>query len=55
MSEAQKRVQRATLAWEAVQDGRNPFGKGPLTPQIRAQAETNYRRWIDSSGEIFTR
>ncbi|MCS3494072.1 hypothetical protein M2368_003100 [Arthrobacter sp. JUb119] len=55
MSEAQKRVQRATLAWDAVQEGRNPFGKGPLTPQIRAQAETNYRRWIGSAGEIFTR
>jgi len=54
MSEAQMRVQRASLAWEAVQEGRNPFGKGPLTPQIRAQAETNYRRWIGSAGEIFT-
>lgn len=54
MSEAQKRVQRATLAWEAAQAGRNPFGKGPLTPQLLAQAETNYRRWIGSAGEIFT-
>lgn len=55
MSEAQKRVQTATLAWQAVQEGRNPFGKSPLTPKIAAQAETNYRRWIASAGEIFTK
>lgn len=55
ISEADKRVQSATLAWKAVQEGRNPYGRGPLTPKLAAQAEKNYRRWIDSAGEIFTK
>lgn len=55
LTAAERRVQKATLDWEAVQEGRNPYGKGPLTPQASATAEKNYRRWLLSSGEIFTR
>lgn len=55
MTAAQQRVHKATLQWEAVQRGDNPFGKGPLTPQDAATAENNYRRWLISGGEIFTR
>lgn len=54
MTAAQKRVQTATLQWEAVQQGRNPFGRGPLTPDIAAQVEDNYRRWITSGGQVYT-
>lgn len=55
MTAAQKRVQTAALQWEAVQQGRNPVGKGPLTPDIAARVEDNYRRWITSGGQIYTR
>ncbi len=51
---AQQRVQTAQLQWEAVQQGRNPFGTGPLTPKVAAQVEDNYRRWITSGGQIYT-
>jgi len=55
MTAAQERVQRATVQWEAVQQGRNPFGTGPLTPKIAADVEDNYRRWIATGGEVYTR
>lgn len=55
LTAAQQRVQTARLQWEAAQRGDNPFGKGPVTPQTMATAENNYRRWLLSGGEIFTR
>lgn len=55
MTAAQQRTQTATLQWEAVQEGRNPYGTGPLTPKVAAQIEDNYRRWITSGGQIYTR
>ncbi|MGJ9405269.1 hypothetical protein ACHABQ_02955 [Nesterenkonia aurantiaca] len=55
LTAAQRRVQTASLDWEAVQEGRNPYGKGPLTPQASATAEKNYRRWLLSGGQIYTR
>lgn len=55
MTAAQGRVQRAALQWEAVQQGRNPFsGSQPLTPEVAATVEDNYRRWITSGGQVFT-
>lgn len=55
MAAAQQRVQRATLQWEAVQQGRNPFsGSQPLTPNIAANVEENYRRWVATGGQVFT-
>lgn len=56
MTAAEKRVQRATSQWEAVKAGRNPYEKGkPLTPDVAARAESEYRRWVASGGQIFTR
>lgn len=54
MTAAERRLFDATLAWEAVLDGRNPYGSTALTPQIAAQVERNYRRWLATRGEIFT-
>lgn len=53
LTAANQRVQNATLNWEAVLAGRNPVGKGPLTPQIKASAERDYRRWLSSNGQVF--
>lgn len=55
MTAAQKRLQDATLSWDAVRAGRNPYGKGPLTPQLAATAEGNFRRFLASNGEIFNK
>ena len=51
---AQKRLQDASLRWDAVLEGRNPFSsKRPLTPQIAATVERDYRRWLRTGGEVF--
>ena len=55
MTAAERRVQRAASRWEAVQEGRNPFGRGPLTPEVAARVEADYRRWLASNGQIHTR
>lgn len=56
MTAAQKRVQTATLQWEAVLEDRNPYdSRKPLTPKIAADVEDNYRRWVATQGEVFTR
>ena len=55
LTAAEQRVQRARLQWEAAQRGKNPFGKGPVTPDVMATAENNYRRWLLSGGQIYTR
>ena len=54
LTAAEKRLQTARLRWEAVQDGRNPHGQGPLTPEIAARVEGDYRRWLASNGQIHT-
>lgn len=54
LTAAEKRLQDARLRWEAVQEGRNPFGRGPLTPEIAARVEGDYRRWLASNGQIHT-
>ena len=54
LTAAEKRLQAARLRWEAVQDGRNPHGRGPLTPEIAARVEGDYRRWLASNGQIHT-
>lgn len=64
MTAAERRLFDAKARWELVQQGVNPFnapsmtsraavtGK-PLTPQIAAQVEKDYRRWAATGGEIF--
>ena len=54
LTAAEKRLQTARLRWEAVQDGRNPHGRGPLTPEVAARVEGGYRRWLASNGQIHT-
>ena len=54
LTAAEKRLQTARLRWEAVQDGRNPHGRGPLTPEVAARVEGDYRRWLASKGQIHT-
>jgi len=54
MTEAERRMYDATTRWQAVIDGRNPFGRGPLTPALAAQAERDFRRWLSTNGQIFT-
>ncbi|PLS26031.1 hypothetical protein Uis4E_2206 [Bifidobacterium parmae] len=52
---AQKRVQSATLQWQAVLEGRNPYdARMPLTPDIAADVERRYRRWLATNGQIYT-
>lgn len=56
LTDAQRRLQDATLRYEAVLEGRNPFQGGkPLTPDVAAQVENDYRRWLGTDGNIFTR
>jgi hypothetical protein len=55
MTAAERRVYDAQLQWKAVLAGRNPLGRGPLTPQIRAAVEGNYRRQLANAGQVFTR
>lgn len=54
MTAAERRVYDAQLQWKAVLAGRNPLGRGPLTPEIRAAVEGNYRRRLANAGQVFT-
>jgi len=64
MTEAERRLFDAKARWELVQQGVNPYGApsmtpkakintSPLTPQIAAQVEKDYRRWVATGGQIF--
>jgi hypothetical protein len=64
MTEAERRLFDAKARWELVQQGVNPYGApsmtprakintSPLTPQIAAQVEKDYRRWLSTGGQIF--
>lgn len=53
MTAAERRLFDAGLRYEAVLDGRNPYGKGPLTPALAARAEDDFRRWVTTRGEVF--
>lgn len=56
MTTAERRLSDAEKRFQAVLQGRNPYsrdGKG-LTPQLSARAETDYRRWLTTGGEVFT-
>ncbi len=54
MTAAERRLYDAQTQWAAVLEGRNPWGKGPLTPQIAAAVEKNYRNQLTSAGQVFT-
>jgi hypothetical protein len=56
MTDAERRLFDSRSRYEQVLDGRNPYsrdGKG-LTPLLAAQAETDYRRWLATRGQIFS-
>lgn len=53
MTEAERRLSDARGRYEAVLGGRNPYGKTPLTPQLAANAEADYKRWLATGGQIF--
>ena len=54
MTAAERRLFNATANWQAVTEGRNPYSATkPLTPQIAADVERNYRRWLRTGGQVF--
>lgn len=64
MTEAERRLFDAKARWELVQQGVNPYGApsmtprakintSPLTPEIAAQVEKDYRRWLSTGGQVF--
>jgi hypothetical protein len=66
MTAAERRLDDAKARWELVQQGVNPYTapsmtlrakplERPLTPQIAAQVEKDYRRWLTTGGQIFGR
>lgn len=55
-TEAERRVIDSRARYAAVLQGRNPWssdGSG-LTPDLAARAESEYRRWLSTGGQIFT-
>lgn len=57
MTAAERKLNDATARWEEARNGRNPYtlGGGGLTPKIAARVETDYRRWLRTGGEVFTK
>lgn len=54
MTEAERRLFDAQLRWDAVREGRNPYSsKKPLTPEIAAKVEKDFRRWLSTGGQVF--
>lgn len=54
MTEAERRLFDAQLRWDDVREGRNPYSsKKPLTPEIAARVEKDFRRWLATGGQIF--
>lgn len=54
MTAAERRLAQSKLRWDAVLEGRNPFNKNrPLTPEIAARVERDYKRWLATGGEKF--
>ncbi|MGP7812416.1 hypothetical protein [Glutamicibacter soli] len=54
MTEAERRLFEAQLRWNAVREGRNPYSsKKPLTPDIAARVEKDFRRWLATGGQVF--
>jgi hypothetical protein len=64
MTAAERRLFDAKARWELVQQGVNPFSAPsmtprakvmgrPLTPEIAALVEKDYRRWVATGGQVF--
>ena len=46
MTAAERRRLDAGLRWDAVREGRNPYGTGPLTDDIRLQVEREFQTTV---------
>lgn len=46
MTEAERRAFDARQRWDEVRAGRNPYGRGKLTPELAAAVENDYRNTI---------
>lgn len=58
MTAAERRVFDAQANWDAVSAGRNPYGRGKLTPELAAAAENDFRNIIvngDAAAKITAR
>lgn len=58
MTAAERRAFDAQVNWDAVLEGRNPFGRGKLTPTLKAAIENDFRRIIvngDAAAKITAR
>lgn len=58
MTAAERRVFDAQTNWDAVSAGRNPYGRGKLTPELSAAAENDFRNIIvngDAAAKITAR
>lgn len=53
MTEAERRLFDSRNRYEEVLAGRNPYGTTSLTPQLAANAEADYKRWLATDGNIF--
>lgn len=54
MTAAQKRLQTARLQYLSALNGVNPYGRGlPMSDEVMARAENNFRRWLSSDGQIY--
>lgn len=58
MTAAERRLYDAKLRWDIVLQGRNPYARrsgpaAPLTPQIAATVEAEYRRLLATNGQTF--
>lgn len=56
MTAAERRVHDSRYRYEQVLQGRNPYkAKQPLTPELSARAENEFRRWLAADGQIYTK
>ena len=58
MTAAEMRLFDAQANWDAVRAGRNPFGRGAVTPKLAAAAENDFRRIVlngDAAAKITVR
>lgn len=58
MTAAERRYFEAQMNWDAVSRGRNPFGRGSLSPQLAAAVENDFRRIVltgDTTANITAR
>lgn len=57
MTEAERRLYDSEQRYIQVLSGRNPYSRdgSGLTPALSARAEKDYRRWLTSGGQVFTK